>query len=154
LVNETPAKLFRFSQLQTEDRQQQLQTEDRQPKQQNETQSTLLEDLLQPTAQKEELPVNLQMYEKEYTPDAVEVFKDCKFDTASILFTTHADLGLLSANDTGLPVQKQTAPIPEIEVTYNLPQDQLGFLPADQFGLAAANEGDEPSLDDFFPLIE
>jgi SpoVK/Ycf46/Vps4 family AAA+-type ATPase len=162
LVHETPAKLFRFSQLQTEDRQQQTSDQTNKEKQQQQTedttnqeeQSTLLEDLVQPTAQNEELPETLQHFGKEYTPNAAEVFKDCKFDTASILFSTHADLGLLSANDNGLPVQKHTAPIPEIEVSYNLPQDQLGFLPADQFGLAAANEGDEPALDDFFPLIE
>jgi hypothetical protein len=104
--------------------------------------------------------------------DPKEVFKDCVFDTQSILFGIHADMGLLSANDDGLPVLKQiqesSEKYPEIELashttilqgqldgldTYKLPQTMLGSIPAEFFGIAAANEGSEPFLDDYFPDI-
>jgi hypothetical protein len=99
-------------------------------------------------------------------PDAAQVFKDCVFSTQSILFNTHADMGLLSANDTGLPTLKQPSAYPSLELPSHLEilsgqqtgqqtllPEQFGSLPADYFGFAAANEDAEPSLDDYFPDI-
>jgi hypothetical protein len=146
LYVEDPALLFRFSCLQNQEKEQSTNLEDLLKSEEQETQKT------QEIQETHELPVEVADIES-VVPTAEEVFKDCSFQTSSILFGIHADMGLLSANDTGLPTLKQFS-IPEIDIHYDLPQDQLGFLPADQFGLAAANEGEEPSLDDFFPSLD
>jgi hypothetical protein len=83
--------------------------------------------------------------------DAKEVFKDCTFSEQSILFGIHADMGLLSANDIGIPSVKHASEYPQIELashttilqgqvdqvdTFKLTQEQLGSIPAEFFGIA------------------
>jgi hypothetical protein len=101
-------------------------------------------------------------------PNQEEVFKECAFSEQSILFGTHADMGLLSANDIGFPEVKKAKEYAELELVnyemtvggqseevqnFKLPQNQLGCIPAEFFGIAAANEVPETTLDDFFPDI-
>jgi hypothetical protein len=77
-------------------------------------------------------------------------------------------MGLLSANDTGFPDVKKADKYPTIELVnfettignqsdeiqnFKLPKEQLGSISAELFGIAAFNEGPEPSLDDFFPEV-
>jgi len=173
LLEEDPAKLFRFSQQQTEVLQQQQQTEVlgklEQEQKESTIQSTDLETLLK---QEEEVVAQTKPEAEQYLktsekPDPAQVFKDCSFSEQSILFSTHADFGLLSANDTGLPSLKQAPDAPLLELpSHNailtsqqtgqqtLLPEQFGSLPAEYFGFAAANEDAEPSLDDYFPDVQ
>jgi deoxyadenosine/deoxycytidine kinase len=171
LLEEDPAKLFRFSQqqpqLQTEVLQQQPEVFVKQEQEQEEMiQSTDLETLLKEEEAQEHQPQERYLKTSE-KPDPAQVFKDCIFSTDSILFGTHADMGLLSANDTGLPVLKQAPEAPSLELPSHsdiltgqqsgqqtIPPEQFGSLPAEYFGFAAANEDAEPSLDDYFPSID
>jgi SpoVK/Ycf46/Vps4 family AAA+-type ATPase len=177
LYTEDPVKLFKFSQQQSQ-------------QQQGQAQSTDLAELLKDVAEKEvvenvtiaveaavEAAVIVEETLEETTEesvttkplDAKEVFKDCTFSEQSILFGIHADMGLLSANDIGIPSVKHASEYPQIELashttilqgqvdqvdTFKLTQEQLGSIPAEFFGIAAFNEGPETSLDDFFPDLE
>jgi hypothetical protein len=171
LYTETPERLFRFSQVQI------VQEE------QKEHQSTSLEELLKDSTVEKEQPETIieeslveivtetiteSTLPQQALPDPVEVFKDCTFSTDSVLFGIHGSMGLLSANDTGFPAVKQSSSYPTIELPSHasflagqqdgtscaLLPEQLGCIPADQFGFAAANEDAEPMLDDFFPTIQ
>jgi len=169
LYNEDPVKLFKFSQQQGQ--------------QQGQAQSTDLAELLKDVVEEaavvveeaaalaaEEAPEETTEESVLTKPlDAKEVFKDCTFSEQSILFGIHADMGLLSANDIGIPSVKHASEYPQIELashttilqgqvdqvdTFKLTQEQLGSIPSEFFGIAAFNEGPETSLDDFFPDLE
>jgi len=171
LYMETPERLFRFSQVQVVE------------EEQKEQQSTSLEELLKDSTVEKEQPETIieesfietvaetsiePTLPHQVLPDPVEVFKDCVFSTDSVLFGIHGSMGLLSANDTGFPAVKQASSYPTIELPSHasflagqqdgtscaLLPEQLGCIPADQFGFAAANEDAEPMLDDFFPTIQ
>jgi len=162
LCNEEPSKLFKFSQ----------QTE--KPAETILLQSTELATLLnseetQEQQQEQQHEKQIQQPLESQKPTETTVFQTCTFSEQSILFGIHADMGLLSANDNGLPQLKQATQIPTIELVkyattvggqteevqqYKVPKEQLGSIPAEFFGIAAFNEGAEPSLDDFFPMIE
>jgi len=162
LLEEDPAKLFRFSQLQTVAR---TETVVKQEQEESAIQSTDLLTLLK--EEEAQIPPEAEQYLKASDkPDPAKVFKDCVFSTQSILFNTHADFGLLSANDTGLPTLKQAPELPALELPSHsdiltgqqtgqqtLLPEQFGSLPAEYFGFAAANEDAEPSLDDFYPDV-
>ena len=99
-------------------------------------------------------------------PDQLDPAK-YTFSTQSILFSTHADLGLLSANDKGLPTLQVPSSYPQLElpshesivsnqqqgISSTILPEQFGSIPAEFFGIAAANEDAEPCLDDYFPDI-
>jgi len=170
LCKEDPTKLFRFSQVQVTQ------------EEQKDQQSTSLEELLRDSDEKEQLETLIEEPLVESTIESIseftlpvqvrptpeEVFKDCTFSTDSVLFGIHGTMGLLSANDTGFPAIKQAPSYPTIELPSHasflagqqdgtscaLLPEQLGCIPADQFGFAAANEDAEPMLDDFFTVSE
>ena len=158
LCKEDPVKLFKFSQTEKLEK----------PEVQSTELSELLKtDVAEPVIQPVIEQVNTEIEKhKKKKPTEKEVFEHCKFSEQSILFGIHADMGLLSANDTGFPAVKKAEEYPPIELVnfettignqseeiqnFKLPKELLGSIPAEFFGIAAFNEGPEPSLDDFFP---
>jgi len=176
LLEEDPSKLFRFSQQQQQQQEQPVATDiTKQEQQETVIQSTDLLSLLkdedalvdQVQVQPQVQPETEQYLKTSEKHDPAQVFKDCVFSTQSILFGIHADMGILSANDTGLPRIKQTPEVPSLELPSHtdiltgqqtgqqiLLPEQFGSLPAEYFGFAAANEDAEPFLDDYFPDVQ
>ena len=161
LCKEDPVKLFKFSQTEKSEKSEFQSTE---LSELLKTDESVIQQVNEPVIQ--QVNTEIEKHRKKEKPTEKEVFEHCTFSEQSILFGIHADMGFLSANDTGFPVVKKADNYPTIELikfetttgnqsdeiqNFKLPKEILGSIPAEFFGIAAFNEGPEPSLDDFFP---